>query len=531
MISFLQLHTLPGFSFSEYHYHSVSDPLLDQIKSYVPFQTSGDLHTLYLADSSLFEAYSEKEVLSWAVVISEKQPLPDHRNQNVLFLKSSLSCDQICELLQDCLHKQNIYENARLQLQEAAISGKGLIFLAETASRILGNPLMITDDTFQVIAMSEDHGEQHDYWRRAVETRFCSYDNFIKNKEMLTHALNSRKPILDQTSCSDGSILMGSIGTNQTFLGYTAVYECNRKFTDVDLKIFESFQNILIYQMQLSISQDNSKWQEHEMALLLQDVVQRGDQNPELISTLKDNLHLAKSSYYYIYKIGEAPRYTANIPFFLLIPELERILSNSRCILTRSHLLIIAGRNHNHPFSDVDEETMFDTFLTSHHLCAGISHAYSSLYRITYAREQADKALDYCLNFFVEKSYIHYQETLPFQLIEEASPRIDVFTMCDPRIIRMLEYDAANHTEYLTTFYELIHNQCDTATVMKNIHVHRNTLYYRMQKMETLFDFDWKNMDNYESLLLSSDIMRFLGKGSLSVDEILKNMKKYDSVL
>ena len=525
MIHFSQLHTMVDLPSFTYHYHMISDPLLDQVQ-YVSAPVRGfSFHTLYLTDAENFSQYCAESSCSWIVIDSSGESAFDPRGQNVLRIVSTREPEDIFEDVVTSLYKENYCEDARLKLQEAALSGNGLDYLAETASCLLHNPLMITDRNFKIIATSKDHGERHDYWRRSLEAGYCSYENFIQNKDILSRALSSRKPVLDTASCPDGAILMGSIGTSSDFLGYIAVFECTHKIGSIESRIFEYLQQILLYQIQLLTVHSSPKWQDQEITLLLQDMLQQGSGDTSLVLTFFEKLRLPLSRYYYVLKIGEAPGHPVNIPGIFVISQLEHIMSTSRCVLTRSHLLVFLSRERFSVFKDTDEKQAFISFLSDHQLCAGISSGYDDLTQIMYALHQADTALEHCLKFSSDNGYSLFSDTISHRLIKESSAHLDLLEMCDPRLIRAVRYDCENLTEYFATFYELIHAQCDTRCVMKKLHVHRNTLYYRMQKMEALFDLVWKDIPDYGNLLLSSDILFFLGNGSLDASVIMNKIR------
>jgi DNA-binding PucR family transcriptional regulator len=57
-----------------------------------------------------------------------------------------------------------------------------------------------------------------------------------------------------------------------------------------------------------------------------------------------------------------------------------------------------------------------------------------------------------------------------------------------PDLLRLLEYDRTSGTEYTHTLRLYLSNNRNAAAAAAELHIHRSTFFYRLGKMEELFD-------------------------------------------
>ena len=72
-----------------------------------------------------------------------------------------------------------------------------------------------------------------------------------------------------------------------------------------------------------------------------------------------------------------------------------------------------------------------------------------------------------------------------------------------PGILEMEQYDVQNHTQYLETLRQWLLHRMDYSETAKAMNLHRNSLYYRMQRIYELFGLDISDMNTDVQLYLS----------------------------
>ena len=70
------------------------------------------------------------------------------------------------------------------------------------------------------------------------------------------------------------------------------------------------------------------------------------------------------------------------------------------------------------------------------------------------------------------------------------------------------EYDSNNNGEYEQTLYVYIKNGKNLVKTFEDLHIHRNTLSYRLNRLEDLFGVDFDDGYMLAQLLISYEIFR-----------------------
>ena len=72
-------------------------------------------------------------------------------------------------------------------------------------------------------------------------------------------------------------------------------------------------------------------------------------------------------------------------------------------------------------------------------------------------------------------------------------------------------YDENNNSEYYTTLKTYLANNMQPVLTAKKLFIHRTTLLYRMEKMESLFHIDLKNPEKRIFYQLSMLLLEQMG--------------------
>lgn len=83
--------------------------------------------------------------------------------------------------------------------------------------------------------------------------------------------------------------------------------------------------------------------------------------------------------------------------------------------------------------------------------------------------------------------------------------------LCDPALIELVEYDKAHESDNLYTLCCYWQLSKDIARICDFLHIHKNTLYYRLRKISAILKQDINDYDNFVQLILSINILENLG--------------------
>ena len=78
-----------------------------------------------------------------------------------------------------------------------------------------------------------------------------------------------------------------------------------------------------------------------------------------------------------------------------------------------------------------------------------------------------------------------------------------------PSLTEIKEYDRQNGTDYFATLQAYCENLCRKNDTAHSLHIHRNTLLYRLQKINELFEIDTSDNQTLEQLFISFKLLKY----------------------
>lgn len=523
MVRFSQTHSLPGFQKTDYKYEIANDITYDRVQSLRELTGLVDQHTLYVAEQTWTHDSFGSIPLALVIICKEFPMKKPDANVDILYIKAELSADELVYSLTQSIAAMNRFVDANAALYEALILGKNLQYIVDVATNLLQNPLVVGDSDFKIIAHSKDHGQVHDFWRASMNQPYCTYKEYQKDRTMILKAINSETPIIDRVSSKQGAIIGVGLGTNNNKIGHLSVFECDKPIDDVDVQITATLQKVLSFYLKYT-SNNTDIVENGVLLLLLREVFQTDIIDDATRKTLEKELKFHQMPFHFMLKVGGDKKIYRNIPTSIFIPIMESHLRECRCVADGNYLLVFLARKSNTLFLP-EELKWIELFLTENSLCIGMSNPFRAVSDLKRANYQASHALNLGLKYCASKRIFNYIDLMPLHLIQEAADNCSLLDICDPRINNLVLYDYNNKTEYLQTLYCLLHNNMDSAITAKELCIHRNSLYYRMQKIEDLIGIRFKEATGILQISITMEILHYLiGKEPISAEILISIM-------
>jgi DNA-binding PucR family transcriptional regulator len=89
------------------------------------------------------------------------------------------------------------------------------------------------------------------------------------------------------------------------------------------------------------------------------------------------------------------------------------------------------------------------------------------------------------------------------------NPNIDLLNFCSDGLLKLIDYDKKNNTEYFKTLKAYIAADKNAVQTAKNMYIHRNTINYRLNKIKEIANLDLENGDEIFRLTMSMKILEF----------------------
>ncbi len=138
-------------------------------------------------------------------------------------------------------------------------------------------------------------------------------------------------------------------------------------------------------------------------------------------------------------------------------------------------------------------------FLTAHSLQGGMSYEFENLSCLSGSYYQAVAGLD----LSEENSVLHLYSDHALKHIFSIISKQNMPLVRHPSLLRLKQFDEKNGTQLFETFHAFLRNERSLVKTAEVLHIHRNTLVYRINKIADMVDVDLENEDNRLHLLIS----------------------------
>jgi DNA-binding PucR family transcriptional regulator len=147
----------------------------------------------------------------------------------------------------------------------------------------------------------------------------------------------------------------------------------------------------------------------------------------------------------------------------------------------------------------------------------GISREFTDLQDIHRHYNQARDTLGIGVQFRPNEAVYWYEDYADFRLLQAAAQNLDLWDVCHPGIRALYQADRANGTAYLQTLRNYLAHGRSIAAAAADMHIHRNTVSYRVEHCLRTCALDLNNSQNLLHMLLSLLILDY--QDSLPTEE------------
>lgn len=187
--------------------------------------------------------------------------------------------------------------------------------------------------------------------------------------------------------------------------------------------------------------------------------------------------------------------------------SLESIFINLKSIFYKDYIVVLLDLKNN----VLSENTLnkLRELLQSNNLQAGFSSEFSNLLGLSKHYSQGIKALEMGLALKEDDSIFFYDDFKVYHMLSLFNSK-DLCKFCHPAIIKLIEFDKENKTDYYNTLSAYLLNNQYISKTADQLFIHRNTLNYRNNKIKEIIEVDLADSETVFQINLSYKIVRYL---------------------
>lgn len=175
----------------------------------------------------------------------------------------------------------------------------------------------------------------------------------------------------------------------------------------------------------------------------------------------------------------------------LLADRLRASLKNSIYVIQEAQIIYLQSFDGDDTFPDIRSEVGEEISPTG--IRVGVSSIYSDIEKTKLFLKQARHAID-TGGRISANGYVTYFDDIYFEdWVSRAETASDIHLYCFAPLLRLIEMDRQQGSQLAETLYVYLENPKDPIAVCQKLHIHRNTLYYRLQKIRSVLGCDFEN--------------------------------------
>ncbi|SCP98489.1 PucR family transcriptional regulator [Anaerobium acetethylicum] len=413
--------------------------------------------------------------------------------------------NQIQDVLQDI---QQI--NAGLHmLINAFFTEQGLQYLADVAYQVFGNPLFIIDNNYKYLAISSGI---------MADSVFASEENkegyirqqglaFIKQAKIDEQIRKQNSPVYFKNPLHEKGMLADAITIHNIEVGHVMLYELDQPFQEFDSVMLHRTSRIISMELQKNSFLNANKG--FLYSYFLADLLDNPEINYAAVKERLSVLDYDLKEEQYILVIPARSYRNSKVRLDVIVDQLHQILPSSIFAVYENTIAILISRSRKDGIKEQEYKRLID-FLKTNNLTSGMSNFFYDLKDARRFYQQALKSVELGQKLGVKSPIHYYSDNYLYHIFEMCESQENIHFFIHPGMLKLLEYDQNHGTDFLLTLHEYLESPGQPTQISKRLHIHKNTLLYRMDKIRGIMDCRIESGDEFLSFGLSYKIMKYL---------------------
>lgn len=414
------------------------------------------------------------------------------QEKQLIFSKSISPILPLADMLNLCLVIFNEYVELGNRLKEMTLKNAGLDEYITVFSEIMGNPVYIVDSTYKVLAIDESpiYSEMSAIWRHLTTYRYLSYDIIAKLRETEELSVLDNTPItaIVNSDVFPNAFINCPLLKNGQVAGHLFVVGYNKQITPGKIALADELKQIIekIIQNNISFLSTRNKGYENFLIHSLTD----GTTEPALIHKQLSTLGWDETGNYTVAICQPAED---NILYYENICRLLEKTYDGKPLIYNKQVICVFYLTKVQEYRKIAD--ILENFSMKEKLSIAMSDLFSGFENLPWYYKQAQYTLlYYCMN---EPDFFStYADRCMEYFLSSCPSRKDLEMFCDPSLKMLDTYDKKHGTEYLHTLKTFLLNERNIAITAKSLHIHRNTLLYRIERLNNMLLSDLDQEQN-----------------------------------
>ena len=396
-------------------------------------------------------------------------------------------------------------------LSNALFSGNGLQHLVDTASHLFGNPIFVVDLQSKYLAISAGIIPDNDFFREEKASGYISEKGIrsIRANKLDEKIRKSDTAYYYVNELVEKGMLVDAVHIHDIEVGHVMMLESQHPFREFDPDFFHRFCKLVSMELQKNSAYSKNKGVMY--SYFLADLIKNPKQDVSDIKERLKALGYNLKETFYIIAIPPASYSFSDLKLEVILEYLKGIFSGSIYVIYEDTIVFLISRAMNQNLSEY-EISHLSEYLSANQLKAGISNFFQNLEDVSRFYQQAIDSVHLGLKLKDPAPIYYYSDYYLYQMLEIYEKEdSEIRFLIHPGLMKLYFYDQKKNTDLMITLREYLTQPGQPARIAENLHIHKNTLLYRMGKIKEITDCDFIEGEDFMNFNLSIRIMKYLG--------------------
>ena len=186
----------------------------------------------------------------------------------------------------------------------------------------------------------------------------------------------------------------------------------------------------------------------------------------------------------------------------------RKFFPNCISVIYKNDIVLLVSNYVENPL-DIESNEDFLDLLKTNQMTASISEVFYDPIKTRKHYQQSIKALELGIQMQPEKHVFFYYELSIFHAFEICAKTINLRDLCHPLVIYLNNSESESDKDLLKTLYFWLLYERDTLKILNELHIHRSTLFYRINKIKEMIGSDLNDGNLIFQLILSFKIIQY----------------------
>ncbi|MDK2942118.1 MAG: hypothetical protein PWP56_1631 [Acetobacterium sp.] len=373
------------------------------------------------------------------------------------------------------------YSERKDKILNALIDRRGLQHFTDLAAEVMSNPIFIYDVSGKILAKSQINGHQ-EIWEELLPQGYLNAEKAIitENSGVMKKLMEEDTPVLGKFSYSQFRFLGCRVRDKHGVVAIVTIIEKEAlRSEDSDLLVIvcKSVLFELLYQ-------ERTAMQTIPYFRVLKDIIEE----TASISEIRERCRALRLDFPESMRLLGIKIYDNNntLSLFFLRETLLASVPSCHCIIYDESLIMIISEKH---FSQSFLSIVQDIF-SNYEIRIGVSTRFTDILDVKNAFQQMQAIQSVYQKLNLEKPLTFYEDILLYHFMELASKEHDLNKFCLPILKKIEEYDNVNGTLLKESLEAYLESGRNIQKAAERLYMHKNTLYYRLKRIEDFFNLD-----------------------------------------